>query len=324
MNRLRLRACVGLILLVAPTGNLHAGKTRYGVPQVVCELEEKKINESSGLAASNRHPGLFWTHNDSGDKPRLFAFDMEGKHRGTSYLRGAEAKDWEDMGSFVINGHACLFIADVGNNIRPERQNYVIYVAQEPDSPKKDCSVLQRIKFVYEDGKLHNCEAVAIDVKRREFLLFEKHDMDVQQEATPTPNNVWLVKWDTTKRQQGAVARKIGSIEVRPIGVPIVSELLRLRAKNAITGADISPDGHRAIVVTYFGGLEICRAPDQDWAQAIQNPSHRVALPVRKQGESVCYGSDGITLFLTSEKTPCPLFTVPVADKENTTPALKD
>jgi hypothetical protein len=295
----------------------HADKTPYGMPREICRLEQQKIIESSGLAVSNRHPGFFWTHNDSGDEPRLFAFDMQGKHRGTSYLRGAEARDWEDMGSFVHKGHACLFVADVGNNTRPERHNLVIYVTLEPESPKKDCAILQRIEFVYEDGKFHNCEAVAVDVSRREFLLFEKHRIQLRLEAQTTPSDVWLVKWDTTKHQQQTVARKIGSIKVPPpIRVPFMGDKLRIGINNAVTGADISPDGRRAIVVTYFGGLEICRAPDEDWAQAIRNPTHSVMLPPRLQGESVCYGTDGLTLFLTSEKTPCPLFTVPVANQE--------
>ena len=315
MTRIHLGRCA-VIMMLTPAALLHAGQTNYGTPEEVCKLEEKKIDESSGLAVSNRHPGLFWTHNDSGDKPRLFAFDTEGKHRGTSYLRGADARDWEDMGSFTINGHACLFVADVGNNIRPARKNYVIYVTQEPDSPKKDCPVIQRIEFVYEDGELHDCEAVALDVGRREFLLFERHRIGFQQVAESTPSTVWLLKWDTTKRQHATVARKIGAIEVPPIRVPFLSDKIRLGARNAVTGADISPDGRRAIVITYMGGMEICRSPDQDWAQAIKNKSHRVALPPRNQGESVCYGLDGVTLFLTSERSHCPLFKVPVAVDE--------
>ncbi len=313
MTRIKRGSGGALIFLLLLHGILPASPTEYGTPEELCKLQQEKIDESSGLAASNRHPGLLWTHNDSGDKPRLFAFDMQGKHRGTSYLRGADARDWEDMGSFVVGENACLFVADVGGNIKPERENYVIYVAREPESPKKDCPIIQRIQFVYDDGAVHDCEAVALDVDRREFLLFEKHGIDLQTNAHATPSNVWLIEWDTTKRQQRTVARKIGSIDIPPIQIPFFAEKIRLGARNAVTAADISPDGRRAIVATYLGGLEICRMPNQDWAQAIKNPSYRVFLPPRRQGESVCYGTDGVTLFLTSEKAHCPLFKVPVA-----------
>ncbi len=40
-------------------------------------LEDKAINESSGLARSQHHPDHYWTHNDSGDTPRLFLIDRK-------------------------------------------------------------------------------------------------------------------------------------------------------------------------------------------------------------------------------------------------------
>jgi hypothetical protein len=35
-------------------------------------------------------------------------------------------------------------------------------------------------------------------------------------------------------------------------------------------------------------------------------------MPRRRQGESICYGPDGKTLYLTSEQLPTPLWEVPV------------
>ena len=40
-----------------------------------------------------------------------------------------------------------------------------------------------------------------------------------------------------------------------------------------------------------------------------------IGMPLRIQGESICYGPDGKTLYLTSEKLPTPLWEVPVVDK---------
>ena len=31
-----------------------------------------ELRESSGLGISRTRPGVFWTHNDSGDRPRLY------------------------------------------------------------------------------------------------------------------------------------------------------------------------------------------------------------------------------------------------------------
>ena len=42
-------------------------------PERIGTLEHPEIREASGIAASRRHPGIFWVHNDSGNPPSLFA-----------------------------------------------------------------------------------------------------------------------------------------------------------------------------------------------------------------------------------------------------------
>src|SRR4051794_6987818 len=41
-------------------------------------IDSREITESSGLAASRKHPGVFWTHNDSGNGPYIFAITRDG------------------------------------------------------------------------------------------------------------------------------------------------------------------------------------------------------------------------------------------------------
>ena len=123
------------------------------------------------MAASQCQPGLFWTHNDSGDEPRIFAFDEQGRHRGTCRLDGAEAIDWEDMGSFKLRGSSYLFLADVGDNGR-KREHYTIYLVAEPGMGQSNVAA-RPLHFQYEDGS-HDCEAVALDTTRQVFILVEK------------------------------------------------------------------------------------------------------------------------------------------------------
>src|SRR5687768_1580235 len=52
------------------------------------------IRESSGLAASRRHPGVIWTHNDSGT-PFLFAIREDGTWIRGFQVLGANLIDWE-------------------------------------------------------------------------------------------------------------------------------------------------------------------------------------------------------------------------------------
>jgi hypothetical protein len=69
----------------------------YGPPTTIANLKNPGINESSGLAASRSNPGIYWTHNDSGDEPFVYAFDATGESRGVFRVTGAQARDWEDM-----------------------------------------------------------------------------------------------------------------------------------------------------------------------------------------------------------------------------------
>jgi hypothetical protein len=73
---------------------------------------------------------------------------------------------------------------------------------------------------------------------------------------------------------------------------------------------DISPDGHRAVIVTYEAAYEYVRAVKEDWETAFGRAPQRIPAPPRAQGESICYGPNGRTLYLTSERLPTPLWEI--------------
>ena len=88
------------VLLVTLTGAANCqepAQVRYTEPVRLASLADPQIVESSGLGASWRNPGLYWTHNDSGGGPFVYAFDRSGAARGAWRVRGAKARDWEDM-----------------------------------------------------------------------------------------------------------------------------------------------------------------------------------------------------------------------------------
>lgn len=72
-----------------------------------------QINEASGLAASRLHPGVLYTHNDSGDRARIFALDSEdGRMLAQYQVLPADHHDWEDMAVGVCPSEAgsCIYI----------------------------------------------------------------------------------------------------------------------------------------------------------------------------------------------------------------------
>ena len=63
-------------------------------------------------------------------------------------------------------------------------------------------------------------------------------------------------------------------------------------------------------MLTYGDAYQYVRRGDETWAAAFHRPGSLVELPPREQGESICYGPDGCTLWLTSEGRPTPLIKV--------------
>ncbi len=90
------------------------------------KIEHPAISESSGIVASRRHQGVFWTHNDGGNAPVLYAIDQTGRLIG-EFPVAAENIDWEDI---AIDDAGNLYIADIGNNLADRNQVLVHRVAE--------------------------------------------------------------------------------------------------------------------------------------------------------------------------------------------------
>jgi hypothetical protein len=90
-----------------------------------------QIRESSGLAQSRRDPGVFWTHNDAGNAPIVFAVSGDGAMRSQARITGARLEDWEDIESGTCGGANCLYIADIGDN-DATRSMITVYQVEEP------------------------------------------------------------------------------------------------------------------------------------------------------------------------------------------------
>jgi len=94
------------------------------------------LTEASGLAESAVNPGVYWTHNDSGDRARLFAIDAaSGNLRATLELPGVTATDWEDLAIAPdSDGNDAFYIADIGDNTAV-RGSVTVYRVAEPTLP---------------------------------------------------------------------------------------------------------------------------------------------------------------------------------------------
>ncbi len=144
------------------------------------KIKTKKLDEASGLLVSRRYPDVLWSHNDSGDKSRLYALDRKTlKLIKKIKVKKAANRDWEDLTYYRGN----ILIGDFGNN-KNRRKDLTIYTIKEPNPYKeKKIRPIKRESFIFSDQKSSkyrrknfDCEAMfSFDDK---VYLLTKHRAD--------------------------------------------------------------------------------------------------------------------------------------------------
>lgn len=259
----------------------------FGPPELLGQVDDPAVAESSGLAASRRNPGLLWTHNDSGDAARIYCLTAMGARCGTWDVTGAGARDWEDMaaGPGPVAGTSYLYLGDIGDNNRNQPQ-VVVYRVAEPVAPgpasgRAATAPAERIVLRYEDGS-HDAEALLVH---------------------PTTGDLYVV----TKAVSGAEVHKAAA------GTGVLRRIagFGLGIGEVVTGGDIAPDGSRVVICTYYQAYELALPADPAGFDDVWDQDRRpVELAARAQGEAIAYRLDGNALLTTSERSPFPLHQV--------------
>lgn len=250
---------------------------QYGT---LCVLENENVTESSGIALSRILKGVYWTHNDSGDGPNLYAFDSQGKDRGTFTLSGAQAIDWEDIASVILDGTPYLFVGDIGDNNRI-RDTIDVYRVPEPKpaAGKHVIDDFETFTLSYPDGA-HDCEALIVTPSGAIQLI------------TKSPDGVAGV-------YQAKLPEKSAKLELMKIGeLKIEGSVAGMRM---VTAADMDVDGKRVVIRTYTQALLYNGSPT-NWFT--MQPT-RIPVQFEGQSEAVCFDFDPSRIITTSEGKPC-------------------
>src|SRR4051812_17839377 len=271
----------------------------YGAPVQLGLIQDTTINESSGLVASRANPGLFWTHNDSGDGPFIYALDRQGKSRGVWRVSGAEAHDWEDIaaGPGPLKQRSYLYLGDIGDN-SSKRAEIQIYRVLEPlvtpaasRSNKNSPQALgpaEVFHLRYPD-KQHDAETLLVHPRSGDVYVITKEFL----------GRALIYKAKAPLEAQGTN----NLVRIGELNVPSL-------LGGFVTGGDISPDGRRVAICDYSSGYELLLAADKAFDEIWKQPMNVLALGRRKQGESIAYRLDGKGLLTTSEGTHSPLIEI--------------
>ena len=253
-------------------------------------LRHGELVESSGLAFSNRDQGYVWSHNDSGDRARLFAFDENGRASGVAELpRSFEAVDWEDMASFVDGGEPRLIVADCGDN-SAKRDSITLYVFDEPD-PSKNTKIqaFQVMEVRYGSGS-QDCEAIAVDARHRQIALFTKSFLP--------KTDVFVVDLPPLNVTSGRIVRhQATAVWVTSLAVALA------------TAADFDRESGQLWLCNYFQAY--CFKPSRDakttrMIDTVRNLPQPVSLPTWKLIEAIAVDHEG-RVWVTSEGQNTPL-----------------
>lgn len=254
-----------------PTDEFSAG-------QKLTKLENSKLKEISGGAASANNPGLFWLHNDSGNSSEIYLVDQGLQIRATCALP-VENRDWEDMaiGPGPVPGVSYIYLAEIGDNLSQYPTKY-IYRFPEPrwDSTSHELQIqkLDTIAFRLE-GKNKDTETLLIDPATNDLYLISKRD-----------EPVWLYRLEFPYPTDTLTeAKKMHSLPFKQI-----------------VAGDVSQDGKQILLKNYEHVYYWDNDKGLSIPELLKTRPFEIPYEVEPQGETIMWARDQSGFYTLSEK----------------------
>ncbi len=263
-------------------------------------LQNKQMDEISGIAASGVHDGIYYVHNDSGDTSRFFAITPEGKIKSVIYFKGDSkfkfgVHDCEDIavGPGPVKGKSYVYVGDIGDNL-PIYRYITVYRIEEQKIWTGGDSVIHAnavpIHFTYPDGS-RDAETLMIDPIEKLIYIVSKRTDSVTVYTSPLnfKANDTLV---LTKRC------KLFFNGFRPF--------------KWITAGDISKDGQQVLLKDYVKVYYWKRNNNEPIWKTMQRKPVELPYQQEKQGEAIGFTPDGKGYYTTSEGVFSPIYYYPI------------
>ncbi|KFN48056.1 hypothetical protein [Arenimonas metalli] len=265
-----------------------AENSPHPLPEGAFLVQDQALSEMSGLEASVRDPGVLWSINDSGSRPRLFRLGRRGEDLGRVAVRGTSwlSDDWETLAMWREGSTDWLLLGDVGDN--KQRRPYVnVYAVREPAPGATEATVEWTLRFRYPDGP-RDAEGITVDPTSGSLLVLSKRE---------SPQRLYRVPLSARGNEV-------------PVLAEAIAELPPLSAQ--ATGLDITHDGRALVVLTYAAVYVWPRIDGQPWASVLSAPVQRRALPPMSKAEAMATGPEPGVVYVGSERLPTPLLPIRV------------
>ncbi|MER5204890.1 WD40 repeat domain-containing protein [Streptomyces sp. NPDC002825] len=227
-------------------------------------IEDSRITESSGLAASRAHPGIYWTHNDQ-DAPLIYGIDSRtGETVATLTMAGVGTP--RDMEAIAVGPDGDLYVGDIGDNRDGSWDHVWIYRFPEPKELKDQTVHARQYVVKYADGP-RNAEALMVHPKTGRVYIASKKEDGGGLYAGP----------EHLSASGTNVFRRVGEVPW-------------------VTDGAFSPDGDRLVLRGYFS------AKEYRWKDGrLADEGTAVGAPFQGQAESVTYTTDGSAFMFGTE-----------------------
>lgn len=241
-------------------------------------LDNQEINEASGLTTSVVNEGMLWTHNDSGDKARIFLIDEYGKSKAEYSLVGINNRDWEDIasGPGPEDDQHYLYIGEIGDNLAQYNDKY-IYRLKEPkwgtDGPT--ITEFDTISFKFPDGT-RDAETLMVDPLTKDLYILSKREENIRIYRASYPQS-------TT-------------------GIITLEKLGTIPYFNTVS-ADITSDGKEILLKTYDNIYYWPRKDGNSITQTLISEPVVIPYNPEPQGEAIAWKKDGSGFFTLSEES---------------------
>ncbi|MEU4080541.1 hypothetical protein DEJ45_15605 [Streptomyces venezuelae] len=254
-----LGAAAALVLL--PAGHARAEGQE---PDRDFTIEDSRVTESSGLAASRAHPGIYWTHNDQ-DAPLIYGIDSRtGKTVATLTMQGVGTP--RDMEAIAVGPDGDIYVGDIGDNLDGSWDHVWIYRFPEPKTLRDQKVTAKQYVVKYADGA-RNAEALMVHPKTGRVYIASKNEDGGGLYAGP----------ERLSSSGTNVFRRVGEVPW-------------------VTDGAFSPDGDRLLLRGYLMAREYA------WKDGrLGDEGTSVGAPFQGQAESATYTTDGSAYMFGSE-----------------------
>ena len=150
------------------------------------------------------------------------------------------------LGPCVGSAQPCLFIGDIGDN-DADRESISVAWIPEKQTFRSSEKIAGQVELVYPDGA-HNAEAMVIR-PNGDLVIFTKGSAS----RKALPSYAFKITAEELRRAEGSTAtlKKIGTVDVPSILPDEDPE------NQIVTGAAVSDDGSRVLLLTYGHVLEL-------------------------------------------------------------------